>query len=392
MKKIWIILRKELTDSMRDRRSWATGLFWALFGPLIMGAILILLGSTFREDAEKAVNLPVQSPEHAPNLVGFLEQNNVIIVPAPADPETAVQNGEADMVLIIPEEYGDQFLAGKTAALQLFFDSSRQSAMVDVTRIQGLLEGYSDYQGNLRLIARGISPTVIRPVTVEKIDLATPQSRALLFISMLPYFIIFAIFNGASPVVIDTTAGERERNSLEPLLINPVPRRNFVLGKMIASWPFSTAGLAISLAGFGLVFNLLPIEQYLGFRLGLDVVTLVFVFLICLPIVVLASAIQMVIASFAHSTKEAGTYLPFVALIPSLPGIFIAFVPVKPALWMMLIPTFGQQLLINQFMRMEPTIISNVVISTLVTILTAACITFIAFKLYDREQMVITKG
>jgi sodium transport system permease protein len=140
------------------------------------------------------------------------------------------------------------------------------------------------------------------------------------------------------------------------------------------------------------VFNVLPVEEYLGIRIGLNILTLLLIFLICLPIVFLASAIQMVVASFARSTKEAGTYLPFIALIPALPGLALAFFPVKPALWVMLIPTFGQQILINQFMRLEPINITFSMISTVTTLLVSMVITWIAIWLYEREQILFRKG
>jgi len=390
MNRVRIIFIKEVLDSLRDRRSWFTGLFWALFGPLMMGGMFMLIGSTVREDIQKPLNLPVQNPEYAPNLIGFLEQRGVVIEPAPGDPQSAVKAGDVNVVLVIRDDYAEDFSSGRPAAVQLVVDSSRQSAQVDVMRIEGLLNEYGSYMGALRLVLRGVSPEIIRAVQIEEIDVATPQSQATFLVSFLPYFIIFAIFNGASPVIIDTTAGERERRSLEPLLINPVPRRVFVLGKMLAAFPFSMASLALTLAGFGAIFNFLPIEEYLGIRMSLDGVTLLWIFLTCLPIVFLASAIQMVVASFARSTKEAGTYLPFIALIPSLPGIALAFFPVKPALWTMLLPTFGQQILINQLMRLEPVDPWDAIISAGVTLVAAAGITLAAFRLYSREQLVFS--
>lgn len=387
MKKIWIILQKEILDSMRDTRSWGTGLFWAVFGPILLGGMLIMLGSSLREDVDNSLTLPVQNPEYALGLMHFLESQDVIVVPAPADPESAVKLGDVDVVLIIPREFSDDFSSGKPATVQLVLDNSRQSATVSVVRIQNLLESYNMYIGRLRLIVRGVSPEVVTAVSVSEIDVSTPQTQAMLFISMLPYFIIFAIFNGASPIITDTTAGERERKSLEPLLINPVPRRDFVWGKILAAFPFSIASLGVTLIGFGMVFNVLPIEQYLGIQLSLNVATLIWVFLICLPIVFLASAVQMLVASFARTTKEAGTYLPFIALIPSLPGLALAFFPVKASLWLMFIPTFGQQLLINQMMRLEPISAWNVIVSVLATMLVSAGITWLAIILYKREKI-----
>jgi sodium transport system permease protein len=392
MNKIRIIFVKEVLDSMRDYRSWSTGLFWALFGPLMMGGMFMLIGSSVREDIEKPLNLPVQNPGNAPNLIRFLEQHDVVIEPAPADPESAVKGGDVNVVLVIPEEYAEDFSSSKSATVRLVIDSSRQSTQIDVSRIQGLLDQYSNYLGALRLIVRGVSPEVIQAVDVEAVDVATPQSQATFLISFLPYFIIFAIFNGAAPIITDTTAGERERQSLEPLLINPVPRRIFVLGKLLAAFPFSIASLGITLIGFGAIFNVVPIEEYIGIRMSLNVITLILIFLTCLPIVFLASAIQMLVASFARSTKEAGTYLPFIALVPSLPGLALAFFPVKPALWTMLIPTFGQQILINQLMRLEPISLSNAVISTVMTLVISTGITMIAIRLYNREQIVFKKS
>jgi sodium transport system permease protein len=228
----------------------------------------------------------------------------------------------------------------------------------------------------------------MRVLQVEETDTATPQSKALIFVSMLPYFIIFAIFNGASPVITDATAGERERGSLEPLLINPLPRGWIAIGKMIAAMPFAITNLLITLAGFVAIFRLLPVEDLLAVQIGLDINALSAIFLICLPIVFLACAIQTLIASFTKTTKEAGTYLPFVGLIPSLPGLALAFLPVKPELWTMLIPTFGQQILINQFLRSEPIVSSNIVISAVLTVLLAIVITFLGIKLYEGERII----
>ena len=388
MNKILVIFQKEMVDNLRDYRSWVTGLFWALFGPLLLGGMIMLLGNTVRENVEKSLVLPVSGAENAPSLVAFLSQQDIVIEAAPTDPEAAVIAGDINVALIIPPEYSEEFSEGSTAMVRLVFDSTRQSAMADIRRTRNALETYSEYIGLLRLTLRGVSPEVMRAVQVENIDTATPQSQALIFVSMLPYFIIFAIFNGASPVITDATAGERERGSLEPLLINPLPRGWVAIGKMLSAMPFATVNLIITLVGFGAIFRLLPVEELLGVQIGLDVGALLSVFLICLPIVFLACAIQTLIASFTKTTKEAGTYLPFIGLIPSLPGLALAFLPVRPALWMMLIPTFGQQILINQFLRYEPISGTNVVVSAGLTVLLAIVITYIAIKLYEGERIV----
>jgi sodium transport system permease protein len=392
MKKIWIIFRKEVLDNLRDKRSWATGLFWALFGPVMMGGMLLVLGYSLRDQIEKPMTLPVSNPKNAPNLVRFLEQHNIVVEPAPPDPEAAVRNGDASVVLIIPEEYAGEFSASRTATLKLVLDSSRTMQQVDVARISSLLGQYSSYMGKLRLATRGVSPEVIRAVYMEKVDVAATQGAAIILLSYLPYFLILAIFNGAAPIVIDTTAGERERQSLEPLLINPVQRRTFVLGKLSSAFPFSMADLLITLIGFAILFNVLPIEEILGTRVEMNVTSLIAIFLVALPIVFLACAMEMLVASFVRSTKEASTYLPYLALLPSLAGLAMAFFPVKPALWTMLIPTFGQQVLIYQLIRKQPVRLSDAGIATAATLLVSIGFTLLAVWLYNREQIVIRKG
>jgi sodium transport system permease protein len=157
---------------------------------------------------------------------------------------------------------------------------------------------------------------------------------------------------------------------------------------MLSAMPFAILNLVITLVGFSAIFNVLPIEELIGVQIGFDMGALIAIFFICLPIVILACAIQTLIASFTKTTKEAGSYLPFVSLIPSLPGIALAFLPVKPDLWTMLIPTFGQQILINQFLRSEPVLGSNIAISALLTIVLSVGITYIAIKLYEGERIV----
>jgi sodium transport system permease protein len=171
-----------------------------------------------------------------------------------------------------------------------------------------------------------------------------------------------------------------------------VRRREFVAGKLSASLPFAFAAVLLSLSAFGIIFNVIPMEEVIGFQMSIDVGGLGVIFLICLPMVFLASAIQMIIATFARSFKEAQTYVGFLPLAPALPGMGLAFLPVKPALWTMLIPTFGQQILINQVMRGEVVSALNVGISVAVTLALAIVLTAVAVRLYEREQILFGKG
>lgn len=386
--RIWVVFLKEVVDNLRDRRSLISAFTSTLIGPVMLLMLIIIIGKTmFRERTEKPLELPVVGAENAPSLVSFLKQNGVKILPPPDDPQTAVKNGDLDVVLIIPEGYGEDFQATRPATVRLVLDSSRQSALVSIQQARGLLNAYHQQIGVLRLLARGINPVLMEPLAMEQVDVATPQSQAVIFLNMMPYFIVLVVFVGGMYVIIDATAGERERGSLEPLLINPAARWEFVIGKLAASVPFAVFSVFLNLLAFAAAFNLFPVEDYIGFQLTLDLGALTGIFLVSLPMILLASALQMIIATFTRSFKEAQTYVAFLPLIPALPGIGLAFMPVKPALWTMLIPTFGQQLIINQLMRGEPVNPVNVVVSAAATLLAALILIYVAVGMYQNERI-----
>lgn len=386
LRRIWIIFRKEGIDNLRDRRSISSSLLTPLFMPVFVIAMIMVIGRTMMSDlVEKPLELPVVGAEYAPGLIAYLEENNVHILPGPADPRAAVQEGEVNVVLIISPAYGEAFQNGLPAPVQLILDSTRTSAAPQMERARALIGGYSSTIANLRLTARGVDPSILRVLAIERADVATPQSRAVIFLNMLPFLLVMTIFVGGMYVIIDTTAGERERGSLEPLLINPIPRRDFALGKLFASLPFAVATLAITLLLFWLGFNLIPLENYTGIQMNIDTGVMFNIFWVSLPVVLLALAMQMVVASFTRSFKEAQTYLPFLPLIAGLPAAFLVFIPVKTNLWNALVPIFSQSVLINQLLRSEPVEPLYLLLSAVSTLVAALLFTLLAIALYQRE-------
>lgn len=388
MKKIWIIFKKEVVDNLRDRRSITSALVTPLFTPLFLLGLIVVMGQTmFADPAEKPVVLPVVGAEYAPGLMAFLEQENITVVPGPADPQAAVKSGEVEVVLIVPPDYAERFVEGEMVPVRMVMDSSRQSSIRSIQQTQSLVQQYSRLLGMLRLQARGIDPGILYPVSVTAVDLATPQSQAVIFLNMMPFFLLMVIFTGAMYVIIDTTAGERERGSLEPLLINPASRAQFALGKLLASLPFAIVTLILSLAAFWAMFNLFPIEDYVNIPMSLNFDAVWAIFLLLLPVLLLASALQMVVAAFTRSFKEAQTYLGFLPLIGGLPSAFLAFLPVRTTMVTSAIPTFGQSLLVNQLLRGEVVQLSNIWVASSGTLLLALLLSYLSVRLYQREQI-----
>ncbi|MEP7357631.1 MAG: ABC transporter permease [Anaerolineales bacterium] len=385
-----IVFQKEIRDSLRDRRTLFGAVFYPLLGPLMMMLLFGVIGRVTADQSERPLVLPVVGAQNAPNLVAFLRQAGVDIRPAPADPLGEVRAGNADVVLIIPANFGADFNAGRPAPVQLVLDNSRQSAGVSIGRTQRLLNGYSQQVGALRLLVRGVDPGAVSALAVENVDVATPQSQAALLLNILPYFMIFSVFIGGSGITIDGTAGERERGSLEPLVINPVARWQLVVGKLGVSLLFTLAAVGETLLGFALMLPYLPLQS-LGFKISLDPAALAGIFLLTLPMMVLAISLQFIIGTFTRSYREAQNYLSLLPLVPALPGLFLAFVPIKPELWTMLIPTFGQQLLINQLMRGEAISPVNVAIVSSITLAAGLIVLLAATRLFAREGGLYSK-
>lgn len=393
MKNIWIVFQKELLDNLRDRRSITSTVISAFFTPALLLALIVVLGRTINVDPqEQALVLPVSGAEHAPGLIAFLQENNVEIVEAPPDPAAAVREGNRDVVLIISPDYPEAFRKGEPAPVQMILDSSRTTSSASIQRVRSLLSSYSGLLANLRLQARGVHPGLLSAVSIGVRDVATPQSQALIFLNMMPFLITLNVFAGGMFVIIDSTAGERERGSLEPLLINPVTRREFVLGKLFASLPFAMVTLGLVLGIFWAGFQVIPVEDYIGFPMVLDARALASIYILVLPEVVLASCMQMLVATFTRSFKEAQTYLGFLPLIIGLPSMFLSFTPVKSQVINMLAPTYGQSILINQILRGETVSSQYVLIATVSTLVVAMVFLLVSIRLYQREQVLFGKA
>jgi len=384
LRSFWVVLHKEVREGFRDRRAVVTALFFPLLGPLLLVAMLLLLSQSTRQADEKGVEIHVAGRDHAPNLVAFLEQQ-ARVVPAPADLEDAVRRGDVAVGIVIPPGFGERLRAGRPAPVRLVVDESRQQSRPAMEAAEKLLAAWSSQTAAQRLVVRGIHPAVIEPLAVEKEDLSTPASRAAMLLSAVPFFLVMAVFTGGLPVAIDVTAGERERQSLEPLFTVPVQRSALVAAKIGASGVFSALALVETLVGFGLVPVAVPATR-LGFSVHLDPWMLVGTFFLSLPMLVLAGALMIVFAARARTFRAAQTSLSLLMLIPSLPGIALGAVATRIPGWTRAIPFFGQQEIVMRMMRGEAASPGAVALATATTLLLAALVTAFAFRVFEQGQ------
>ncbi len=387
---ILTVCRKEVIENSRDRRTlFSTLLFGPLFGPALFAIMINVIISQALSGAEEDITLPIVGQEHAPNLVDFLRRRGV---EASADLESleeataAVREGEHEIVLVISPEFPANFRAGGDARVTLVFDPSQTRLNLSTRRVRGLLNAYSRQLAFMRLQARGINPLLIRPITIDDFDLSTATGRSALLLGMLTYLLLFATLMGGFHLAIDSTAGERERGSLEPLLTTPVARADLLLGKMAATMCYMMLSLTLTVAGFTVALYFAPLEQ-MGMSSNFGPLVALKIILILAPFVPLGAALMTLVASFTKSYKEAQTYLGFVLLVPTLPLIIATFLNTRPDLSLMWIPSLSQHLLIIELIKAEPLNLGYLGVSTTSTLLFGALLAWLAIRLYDRERL-----
>jgi len=389
MKALMAVMRKELTDLVRDRRTLYIAL---LMGPLLLPAMMIGMGAMASKKVssqlEKTLEVPIIGAEHAPNLVAWLEGQNLRAEPPPADAEAAIRAQDEEVVLRIPADFGTDWRAGRPALVEILHDASREDSRIPVGRVQGLLQNYADNVGALRLLARGISPTAGRPLRVAQTDLSTPESRQGQAMFFLPYLLILSAFLGVGALMVtDATAGERERQSLEPLLATPAAREAIMSGKIGAACLVGLFSLLLTLIAFKLGFQLAP---GLGGKAEVTTMTVLVLMLVLSPILLLGTTLLTLISATAKSVKEAQSYMTILMLLPMIPTLVLMMNPVKNQLWMLTVPFLAQNQMIMKVLRGETTTATEWGVYLAVGFGLGLGLWLIASRLYHREKLAIS--
>ena len=380
-----VVARKELTDGLRDKRAIYTILFSTLFGPLFVAFMFNQLAGN--ERAAQEIKVPVVGKTNGPILVNWLEQQpGVEVVDGPAHPEAAVRDRSVDFVLVIEKEFAEKFRDSRPAPVQVVSDSTRQLTGAKVKRLQTLLRRFSGEIGGLRLMARGVSPMIASALKVEDIEVASAAQRAATIFNFIPLFVIAAAFSTGMQIATDATAGERERLSLEPLLINPVPRWQLVGGKWLAAAIAALVGMAATLAITAYVLSRLSLED-LGVRFHLGLPECLFLFAALSPMALVAPALQVYLACFAKTFKEAQSYMAYLLLGAMMPGLLATFYPIADKAWMRPLPLLGQYVLATEFLGGKTPSALALIAAAVVALLVVALFLWLATRLFYSEKI-----
>jgi sodium transport system permease protein len=367
----WTVYLKELVDALRDRRTLLVVLLSSVaIGPAVLVLISQLVaGIEKRAEAREVV---VHGIEHAPTLRNYLERQTYTVRKAPVGYEQQLKDSQlGDPVLVVPADFEADMARGKPPVVELLASAGNQRSQTGSGAVLRLLRGFNQEQATLRLAVRGVSPAALEAMRVEERDLADPASRAAQLSTMVPFFVLMAVLYGALNAALDTTAGERERGSLEPLLMNPAPRLALVLGKWGA---VASVGILIAVLS---CLSFLPGQWLLRsealsalFRFGIGEAA-AFVGLL-LPLAGALAAVLMAVAIRCRSFKEAQANATIVVLGVSLLPLVTIFNQEGQAPWHLWVPALAQTTLMGRVLRGEALPWVDVALAAGVCVLLAA--------------------
>ena len=346
-----LVARKELLDLLRDRKS----IFMALFGVAISGPLVVCLlyfvGQSIQGRLEKPT-APMVNAQFAPDLVRFMERRGLKVDADPVDYEARVRNGELDAVLVVDPTYAEALASGRPAKITLVTLSSRERSAPIAGRLAGEVREYASMIGNERLILRGVAPAVARPIQTEELDLSTPEQRSARFLQMMSFYALFAGLMGAIAAALDVTAGERERQTLEPLLTTPVTIGELAIGKWLAVSVVNLLAVTASMLGFLISLQLVPLGK-LGLPFNFGAREFGGFMAVLIPFALMVPAVLLAFGAAGKTAKEAQSSLSIgVSLVGLLP--LISWLrQTKAPWWDAWVPVNGQFAVLSKVLRDE---------------------------------------
>jgi sodium transport system permease protein len=350
MRVIGVVLGKEFVDALRDRRT----IFTIILTALLMGPItLVLLANFISGFEEKALarQIYVDGIERAPELANFLARNSMKVLPAPEHYEDEIRAGRLqDAVLVIGQDFSARLAHGDAPTVTLVFDDTRSNAQPSIRRAEAIVQGFEREVRRLRITARGVSPELLTPLTLARHNTATPKQQGAFLLFLIPMFSLIGAMIGSMSAAIDTTAGERERGSLEPLLTNPIDLPALIIGKWLTVASHSCIVVLGTLCSFAVATRLVPSEK-IGTLLQFGTPELLRFCLLMLPFAYMVAALQMLVATYGRTYKEAQTYAGYIALVVNFVPLITVFASIRDANWELFVPALAQQVVLARVLR-----------------------------------------
>jgi sodium transport system permease protein len=353
--KFLIVFLKEFRETLRDRRSLGLLAMFTLMYPAMLGYILHSQIERATRPEREGIELTVIGAARAPTLMAQLKQKNIEVREAGPMDEPAIEAllraRKTVAVLRLTDHFSDDYQAMRPARVELWFDSASDTRLQQ-RDIEEVLDAYGSNVASARLLAHGVSPAALAPIQVQRYDTSSNASRSAVLIGSILGFLFFPAFICGMSAAVDSTAGERERRSLEVLMSQPARAWELITGKWLAAASLAIIGVTFELGLAHVILSWLPLEE-IGMSWRVTWSDLAMVCLASVPLSLFAAALQIAVAMNAKSFKEAQSVLSFVVMVPMVPGLAVSMLELKTASWMYLVPMLSNQTLLREIAKGE---------------------------------------
>jgi len=395
-----IVYRKELLDTLRDRRT----LISMIVVPLLLFPVLTigfgaLAAKLVQKARQEASAIMILGAEHAPTLAATIrKQDGFEVVPAAEDYVARINDKKLRVAVEFPPQFEESLEANpnpldsrERPTVKLYYYTGEMRSQFALRDLQRILRAYRDQLVEARLAGRGLSPDVLEPFESKEENVASPEKvGGNVLGGLLPYFIIILCLTGAMYPAIDLSAGEKERGTIETILASPVGRTELVLGKFLMVLTASLTTAALSLGSFAVTLSAAAEFTQRMSRAGLPFVIsakgVAMVFLMVLPLAVLFSAALLALALLARSYKEAQSYLQPLMIVAILPAIAAMLPGVELNAKLALIPILNVSLVSKEILTGNyPWELIGLIFAS--TCVYAAAALFVAVRQFQRESV-----
>lgn len=357
MDKLLAVFRKEWRDAWRDKKSLRMMLLMPVYfvGVFVASTLFAIhMSNQSRATNAEPIKLPVVGAEKLPALIDWLQERGLKVEQVGEGAYQQIEQAKLDYALIIPQDAADKFATGESIELALVFDVTNNRIHGSLGFIRQQIWSWNSRIGNLRLLSRGIDPTIMNPVYIRDLNIASDEKMGFFVMMSLPLLLILTTFMSSVGFTADMVAGERERRSLESLLITPATSTALILGKWLNSFSLTLIIIVVEIFLLALAFAYLPFNE-LGLRVNVTAGDLIGVFVVLVSIAIIAIGLQFLISIFARSFKDAQTYMGLMVFIPMVPLLYTMFNPGAYADWFRWTPILGHQILIKDLLLGEQT-------------------------------------
>jgi len=342
-KHVYIVLKKELKDIFRDKKTWiVTILLPALFIPIMM-YIVIGGAESISEQKISETKIAIIDEGNNAKFINYLKSTGISIVTGLQNPKESLEKGDIRAIVVIPSDFDKNIEEGRNTDLTIQVDMSNMKSSNAENMIRGLIKEYANNIVKERLIAKGIDPKILDPIAIKTENIASQSKMAGSFLAFIvPMLLTLWTATGGMGAAVDLAAGEKERATLEPLLTTSASRLSIMAGKYLAVTTMALISAIASLLGLFASFALNKDMAFLNADFRLSVAAIIVMFVAAFFTASIFAALELALSAYAKSFKEGQTYISPLMFIAIIPAYLVMYkMPNEIPISYFAIPVFG---------------------------------------------------